>query len=132
MCSAEATIAKNFLTTAAPGCSRRHFFRPLLCGWLLHAYVIMRNHYHLAVETPEGNLVEGMPVVAGHVRHPLPRLARGSAAMCFGLARTDPPLTTNPTLAPSRDGGFGPSLAKAMAVARPIPDVPPVPRETFR
>ena len=28
-------------------------------GWLLHAFVIMGNHYHLAVETPEGNLVAG-------------------------------------------------------------------------
>jgi REP element-mobilizing transposase RayT len=28
--------------------------------WLLHAYVIMGNHYHLAVETPKGNLVLGM------------------------------------------------------------------------
>jgi putative transposase len=35
------------------------------CGWLLHAYVIMRNHYHLAVETPEGNLVEGMRWLQG-------------------------------------------------------------------
>lgn len=33
------------------------------CGrseWLLHAYVVMGNHYHLAVETPLGNLVPGM------------------------------------------------------------------------
>ena len=30
------------------------------CEWFLHAYVIMSNHYHLAVETAEGNLVEGM------------------------------------------------------------------------
>ncbi|VGO15894.1 hypothetical protein PDESU_04482 [Pontiella desulfatans] len=30
------------------------------CGWKLFAYVIMRNHYHLAVETPEANLVDGM------------------------------------------------------------------------
>ena len=30
------------------------------CGWKLHAYVIMSNHYHLAVETPEPNLVVGM------------------------------------------------------------------------
>jgi len=30
------------------------------CGWKLHAYVIMSNHYHLAVETPESNLVVGM------------------------------------------------------------------------
>jgi REP element-mobilizing transposase RayT len=29
-------------------------------GWRLHAYVLMSNHYHLAVETPEANLVEGM------------------------------------------------------------------------
>ena len=35
------------------------------CGWLLHAYVIMSNHYHLAVETPEPNLVEGMRWLQG-------------------------------------------------------------------
>ncbi len=29
-------------------------------GWVVHAYVIMSNHYHLALECPEGNLVEGM------------------------------------------------------------------------
>ena len=29
-------------------------------GWVLHAWVLMGNHYHLCVETPEGNLVEGM------------------------------------------------------------------------
>jgi putative transposase len=28
--------------------------------WLLHAFVVMRNHYHLAIETPAGNLVVGM------------------------------------------------------------------------
>ena len=28
--------------------------------WVLHAFVIMGNHFHLAVETPEGNLVSGM------------------------------------------------------------------------
>lgn len=31
-----------------------------LHGWRLHAYVVMRNHFHLALETPEPNLVEGM------------------------------------------------------------------------
>ena len=35
------------------------------CGWLLHAYVVMRNHYHLALETPEANLVEGMRWLQG-------------------------------------------------------------------
>jgi putative transposase len=29
-------------------------------GWLLHAHVLMSNHYHLALETPQGNLVAGM------------------------------------------------------------------------
>ena len=29
-------------------------------NWVLHAFVVMSNHYHLAVETPDGNLVKGM------------------------------------------------------------------------
>ena len=29
-------------------------------GWRAHAWVLMSNHYHLMVETPEGNLVAGM------------------------------------------------------------------------
>jgi len=29
-------------------------------GWLVHAWVLMGNHYHLFLETPEANLVEGM------------------------------------------------------------------------
>jgi putative transposase len=29
-------------------------------AWLLHAFNVMRNHFHLAIETPQGNLVRGM------------------------------------------------------------------------
>ncbi len=29
-------------------------------GWRIHAYVLMGNHYHLVIETPEPNLVRGM------------------------------------------------------------------------
>ena len=29
-------------------------------GWLIHAFVLMGNHYHLLLETPAPNLVEGM------------------------------------------------------------------------
>ena len=29
-------------------------------GWRIHAYVLMGNHFHLLVETPEPNLVTGM------------------------------------------------------------------------
>ena len=34
-------------------------------GWRIHAYVIMRNHFHLAVETPEPNLSAGMKWLQG-------------------------------------------------------------------
>ena len=29
-------------------------------GWQAHAFVVLRNHYHFALETPEPNLVDGM------------------------------------------------------------------------
>jgi putative transposase len=35
------------------------------CGWKVHAYVLIKNHYHLVVETPDGNLVEGMRWLLG-------------------------------------------------------------------
>jgi putative transposase len=34
-------------------------------GWRLHAFVVMRNHFHLAVQTPEPNLSEGMKWLQG-------------------------------------------------------------------
>ena len=36
-----------------------------LFGWRMHAFVIMRNHYHLALTTPMPNLVEGMHWLQG-------------------------------------------------------------------
>jgi REP element-mobilizing transposase RayT len=44
--------AKAFLDTVKEAKERM--------GWRVHAYVLMRNHYHLAIETPEPNLVQGM------------------------------------------------------------------------
>ena len=29
-------------------------------GWIIHSYVLMNNHYHILLETPEANLVAGM------------------------------------------------------------------------
>lgn len=29
-------------------------------GWQVHAYVLMPNHFHLVVDTPQPNLVAGM------------------------------------------------------------------------
>ena len=34
-------------------------------GWRVYAYVLMGNHDHLLVETPEGNLVAGMKWLQG-------------------------------------------------------------------
>jgi len=41
-----------FIKTLGDACERT--------GWFVHAWVLMDNHYHLMVETPEPNLVEGM------------------------------------------------------------------------
>jgi len=35
------------------------------CDWRLGAFCIMSNHFHLALETPNGNLVEGMHWLQG-------------------------------------------------------------------
>ena len=42
----------RFLETLRECCGRT--------GWRIHAYVLMGNHYHLLLETPEPNLVAGM------------------------------------------------------------------------
>jgi putative transposase len=41
-----------FLSTLEEACQQT--------GWRVHAYVLMSNHYHLLLETPEANLVAGM------------------------------------------------------------------------
>jgi putative transposase len=34
-------------------------------NWVIHAYCLMTNHYHLLIETPEGNLAKGMRELNG-------------------------------------------------------------------
>lgn len=34
-------------------------------NWVVHAYCLMTNHYHLVVETPDGNLSKGMRQLNG-------------------------------------------------------------------
>ena len=41
-----------FLGTLAEACG--------MTGWRVHGWVLMSNHYHLCIETPEANLVAGM------------------------------------------------------------------------
>jgi len=45
-------------------------------GWLIHAWCVMSNHYHLAIETPEANLVEGMRWLQGTFSTRFNRLRR--------------------------------------------------------
>jgi len=35
------------------------------CNWVIHAYCLMTNHYHLLVETADGNLAKGMRELNG-------------------------------------------------------------------
>ena len=35
------------------------------CGWRVHAWVVMGNHFHLLLETPQANLVTGMKWLLG-------------------------------------------------------------------
>ena len=34
-------------------------------GWRVHAWVLMGNHFHLLLETPEANLTSGMKILLG-------------------------------------------------------------------
>ncbi len=46
-----------FLTCLGEACEQT--------GWRVHAWCLMSNHYHLALETPHANLVEGMRWLQG-------------------------------------------------------------------
>jgi REP element-mobilizing transposase RayT len=62
---------ETFLKTLGEACGR--------CGWLVHAYVLMGNHYHLLLETPEANLSRGMRLLQGiyTIRHNARHRLRG-------------------------------------------------------
>lgn len=49
------------------------------CGWEVHAWCLMNNHFHLVVETPLGNLVAGMKWFLGAytIRYNLRHRLRG-------------------------------------------------------
>ena len=48
---------QRFVETLSEACAKT--------GWQVHAYVLMLNHFHLAVETPQPNLVAGMKWLLG-------------------------------------------------------------------
>ena len=51
------TDRELFLATVSQVTERFH--------WLCHAYCLMNNHYHLVIETPDGNLSKGMRQLNG-------------------------------------------------------------------
>jgi len=48
---------KRFLATLGEACGKTQ--------WQIHAYCLMRNHFHLVIETPQANLVAGMKWLLG-------------------------------------------------------------------
>lgn len=60
-----------FLKTLGQACGRT--------GWRVHSYVLMGNHYHLLLETPEANLCAGMRWMQGTytIRHNVRHKQRG-------------------------------------------------------
>ena len=60
-----------------------------ICGWSLHAYVIMSSHYHLAVETPEPNLVEGILWLEGTFGNRL-NAFRAERGVCLSFSLQEP------------------------------------------
>jgi REP element-mobilizing transposase RayT len=48
---------RMFLATLTEACGKTQ--------WQIHAYCLMRNHFHLVLETPEANLVVGMKGLLG-------------------------------------------------------------------
>ena len=48
---------ERFLGTLAEACGKTQ--------WQVHAYCLMRNHFHLVLETPQANLVAGMKWLLG-------------------------------------------------------------------
>jgi REP element-mobilizing transposase RayT len=60
-----------FVKTLGEACART--------GWRVHAWVLMSNHYHLMLQTPAANPVEG-PI--GSYGGSTTRMSRFSAGIC--------------------------------------------------
>ena len=65
---------QDFIKTLAEACQKT--------GWQVHAYCLMRNHYHLVLETPERESGGGYGVAAKQLYHPAQSPAQTLRA-CF-------------------------------------------------
>lgn len=101
-----------FLTSLGEMCAKT--------GWRMHAWCIMSNHYHLAVETPRANLVEGMRWLQGTFSVRFNRLRQERGHLFQGRYKS---------LAVDPDGGLGPlchyiHLNPVRARVRPVATLP--------
>ena len=78
-------------------------------GWSVHAFVLMGNHYHLLLETPEANPVAGMKCTAG------PRRGGGRVGADAGTGGVGPERRGTPCAAQRRGGEGGTGLVVAAA-----------------
>jgi len=56
---------RRFLETLGEACART--------GWRVHAFVLMSNHYHLMIETPQANLATASLMTRLSAPGPTPR-----------------------------------------------------------
>jgi hypothetical protein len=90
---------RRFLETLGEACGRT--------GWRVHAYVLMSNHYHLMIETPQANLVAGDALVPDAVDDPVqPASPAERAPFCLSF--------------PKRRANFGNESEIWVAVARAV------------
>jgi len=68
-------------------------------GWRVHAWCVMSNHYHVAITTPQPNLVAGMKWLQGTFANRFNRIRRAHGHLFQGRYRS---LTVDP------DAGLGP------------------------
>jgi putative transposase len=101
-----------FLTCLDEACTKT--------GWRVHAWCLMSNHYHLAIETPRANLVEGMQWLQGTFSTRFNRLRRERGHLFQGRYKS---LLVDPA------GGLGPlchylHLNPVRAKLRPVAQLP--------
>ena len=54
-------------------------------NWICHAYCLMDNHYHLLIETPDGNLSQGMRQLNGIYTQKYNWMQKKTDADCYHL-----------------------------------------------
>src|SRR5436190_13553632 len=82
----------RFLATLGEACEKT--------DWQVHAWCLMRNHFHLVVETPKANLVPGMKWFLG--TYTLASTAGTNSSVTFSAAATKPCSWMAPVMAISK------------------------------